>query len=62
MSKINPGEKHWNHKLNERNVERILELNKLGMRSKDLAKMFKVSTWTINNILDNKSWKNISRD
>lgn len=57
------GEKHPLSKLTKENVLKILELNKKdNIGCKKLGRIFNVNPSTIQDILNNKSWKSIPRN
>ena len=45
-------------KLSKENVEKILEMKKQGYSNRKLAKFFGVCPQTVNNIINNKTYKN----
>ena len=51
-------EKHGMSKLTLVEVKHIKELIKTGKKQKDIAKLYKVSVGTINDIKNKRSWKN----
>jgi predicted XRE-type DNA-binding protein len=53
------GETMWNHLLKERNVKQIRRLGSIGMKQKDLAKMFKICRPSISKIINKKAWKHV---
>lgn len=55
------GEKSPSHKLNEIEVVEIINLIKLGVLLKDIAKKYNVNYRTISSIKMNKTWKHIKR-
>ena len=48
-------------KLNDDKLIDILKLNKKGISTKEMQKMFGVSYTTIHNIIKNKSWRHVHR-
>jgi len=64
MDKVNKGrcpsgENHKNSKLNYSKVKEIREMYSNGYKQNHIAKFFSISTATINQIVSNKTWKNI---
>ncbi len=53
------GSKRYNAKLNEHKVRHIKLLFFEGKSMKDLAQMFAVSKWAIENIIRGKRWKHV---
>jgi len=57
LIKINRGENKNNHKLTDNDVILIRSLN--NIKQIDIAKKFNISTKTIRDILNNKTWKHL---
>jgi hypothetical protein len=57
----NIGELHYLSKLTEQNVIEIVEKNRDGVSQNKLAKIYKVSRRTIQDILNGKTWKKITQ-
>ena len=53
------GSKNGHAKLSESQVLKIRHEYSQGETQKELAKKFKVSTWTIQGIVENRTWKNV---
>lgn len=53
------GSKHWKSKLTEQNIPEIRKLHLEGKSDGEIAKIYKVSKVTINNIINKKIWKHI---
>jgi hypothetical protein len=53
------GENHGRHKLTEKEVLEIKELNKKGEQNRTLAKKYNISIRTIRRIVSNTTWKHI---
>ena len=54
----NKGEKHYNAKLKKDDIIKIKKMLNNNIIQKEIAKLFNVSTQTINNIKNNKNWSN----
>ena len=52
----NKGEKHYNAKLKKDDIIKIKKMLNNNIIQKEIAKLFNVSTQTINNIKNNKNW------
>ena len=52
------GRKSTNRKLNDNQVEQIRELHNNGVSTRKIAKMFNVSHQTINDLINEKNYKN----
>ena len=53
------GEKHWNVKLSESDVQKIRELIFLGNTNRHIAKMYNMSEAQISKIITGKTWKSL---
>lgn len=53
------GETNGNSKLTNNDVNKIKELSNTGVKTKNLAKLFKVNISTINRIKRNANWKHL---
>ncbi len=53
------GSKHWNTNLHERDVVRIRELNRIGIKTSEIAKKYRVGIRNVRCILRRDTWRHV---
>lgn len=53
------GERNWCTKLKEKDIPKIRQLRKEGLKQPEIARMFNVNPGTISRIISGNAWKHI---